>query len=172
MESAVKVPLSERINFRMIIFAAVVLALVGAPVYIYLDSRLSGGIKNHGDYLEVDLKAMSNFPFDQINGSITDIPKQFRELDGKRVMVEGEIWAPNSAGNELHNFELVYSIAKCCFSGPPQIQHFVQSQPVKGKIPYYSGLVRVVGTLHVNVQKAGGQVSSVYQLQVESVEPV
>lgn len=172
MESAVKVPFSERINFRMIVFAAVVLALVGTPVYIYLDSRLSGGIKNHGDYLEVDLKAMSNFPFDQINGTAEDIPRQFRALDGKRVMVEGEIWAPNSAGSELQNFELVYSIAKCCFSGPPQIQHFVQSKPVKGKVPYYSGLVRVVGTLHVNVQKAGGQVSSVYQLQVESVDPV
>lgn len=172
MESAAKVPWSGRINFRMIIFAAVVLALVGAPVYIYLDSRLSGGIKNHGDYLEVDLKAMSNFPFDQINGTVNDIPQRFRDLDGKRVMVEGEIWAPNSAGNDLRNFELVYSIAKCCFSGPPQIQHFVQSKPVKGTIPYYSGLVRVVGTLHVNVQKAGGQVSSVYQLQVESVDPV
>jgi hypothetical protein len=48
----------------------------------------------------------------------------------------------------------------------------VQSKSVKGKVPYYSGLVRVVGTLHVNVQKAGGQVSSVYQLQVESVDPV
>lgn len=172
MESAVKIPLSQRINFRMILFAVVVLALIGTPVYIYLDSRLSGGIKNHGDYLEVDLKAMSNFPFDQINGSLDEIPSQFRALNGKRVMVEGEIWAPNSAGNELQNFELVYSIAKCCFSGPPQIQHFVQSKAVKGKVPYYSGLVRVVGTLHVDVQKAGGQVSSVYQLQVESVDPV
>jgi hypothetical protein len=72
MDTAVKVPLSERINFRIIFFSLVVLFLVGAPAYIYLDSELSGGIKDRGDYLEVDLKAMSSFPFNQTAGTIDD----------------------------------------------------------------------------------------------------
>jgi hypothetical protein len=167
------VPLSRRVNFRMIIFAAVVLLLIGTPVYIYLDSALSGGIHRHGDVTEVDLKAMSNFPFDQTNGTINDIPKQWRDLDGKRVQVTGEIYAPDSASNDLDHFDLVYSIAKCCFSGPPQIQHFVHSK-VKdgGTVPYYNGLVQVVGILKVDVQKdpKTGKVSQVYALDVENLK--
>jgi hypothetical protein len=171
-ETAFKPPITQRINFRLIIFAAVILMLIGAPTYIYLESVLTGGVKNRGDYLEVDLKAMSNFPFDQENGTINDVPKQWRELDGKKVLLEGEMWAPTSAAPTISQFELVYSIAKCCFNGPPQKQHFVQSKVLNdGKVPYYSGLVRVVGTLHVNVRKTpDDKVASVYELDVESVE--
>lgn len=170
-----RVPLSQRVNFRMIIFAAVVLLLIGTPVYIYLDSALSGGIHHHGDITECDLKAMSNFPFDQTNGTTNDIPKQWRDLDGKRIQVTGELYAPDSASNDLDHFDLVYSIAKCCFSGPPQIQHFVHSK-VKdgGTVPYVSGLVEVVGVLKVNVQKDAktGKITQVYAMDVESVKPL
>jgi hypothetical protein len=167
-----KPPLSQRINFRMIIFAGVVLCLVGTPVYLYFDSVFSGGIHNRGDYLEVDLKAISNFPFDKNNGKITDVPKAWRELDGKRVVLEGEIVSPDSASPRISRFDLCYSIAKCCMTGVPQIQHFVKSTVVNnGKAPYYSGLVRVTGTLHVDVKKDDlGQVASVYQMDVERVE--
>jgi hypothetical protein len=152
--AAYKPPLSQRINFRMIIFVGVLLALIGTPVYIYLDSIISGGVHNRGDYLEVDLKAISTFPFDEKNGKITDIPKQWRELDGKRVVMDGEMWAPGSAAPRINKFDLCYSIAKCCFNGPPQVQHFVKSTVVNnGRVPYYSGLVRVTGTLHVDVKK-------------------
>ncbi|HZZ45094.1 MAG TPA: hypothetical protein VFE58_19310 [Tepidisphaeraceae bacterium] len=168
-----KVPLSERINIRMIVFASVVLLLIGTPVYIYLDSVLSGGIHHHGDIIEVDLKAMSNFPFDQQNGTINDIPKEFRDLDGKRVQVQGEIYAPDSASENIDHFDLVYSIAKCCFAGPPQIQHFVHSK-VKdgGTVPYMNGLVQAVGILKVDVKhdEKTGKVSQVYAMQIESVK--
>jgi hypothetical protein len=171
--SAPKVPLSERVNIRMIVFAAVVLLLIGTPVYIYLDSTLSGGIHRHGDVAEVDLKAMSNFPFDQTNGTVNDIPKQWRELDGKKIQVTGEIYAPDSASADLDHFDLVYSIAKCCFNGPPQIQHFVHAR-VKdgGTVPYLNGLVEVVGVLKVDVKKdpATGKVSQVYAMDVENVK--
>jgi hypothetical protein len=159
----------------MIIFVAVVLALIGTPVYIYLDNALTGGIHNRGDRLEVDLKSMSNFPFDQANGTVNDIPKQFRDLDGKRIVVTGEIYAPDSASADLDHFDLVYSIAKCCFSGPPQIQHFVHSK-VKdgGTVPYVNGLVEVVGVLKVDVQKnpETGKISQVYAMDIESVKPL
>ena len=42
-------------NPRLIAFAAVMLLVVGYPLYIYIDSELSGGIKHHSDgYTEVD----------------------------------------------------------------------------------------------------------------------
>jgi hypothetical protein len=170
--TAYQVPLTERINFRMIGFAAIVLFLVGWPAYIYIDSVVSGGIKDRGDFVEVDLKAMSSFPFDNERGTINDVPERWRALDGRRVQLIGEMWAPNSISPRLREFELVYSIQKCCFSGPPQIQHFVQSRVVDDEtVLYRSGLVKVMGTLHVDVQRADGRVISVYRLDVESVEP-
>jgi hypothetical protein len=173
MDTSIKMPLSQRINFRMILFVGLIVFLLGTPFYIYMDSVLSGGIKDRGSYLEVDLKAMSNFPFDQVNGTINDVPKQWRALDGKRVMVEGEMWSPSSAAPELSQFQVVYSIAKCCFNGPAQIQHFVNAKVKNGRIPYRYGLVRFVGTLHVNVERGrDGKIISVYSLDVDQAEPI
>jgi hypothetical protein len=88
-------------------------------------------------------------------------------------MVEGEMWEPTGTDSGVTNFQLVYSIAKCCFSGPPQIQHFVQAKAVDGKkLNYYSGLVRVVGTLRVDVVRSEGKITQVYAMDVESIDPV
>lgn len=172
--SVEKVPLRERINLRMIFFIAFITLLIGYPVYWMVKMQVTGGIeKVAGGYSYVDLKAMSTFTFDQNNGTINDVPQRWRELDGKKVVLHGEMWEPQGAGATVSNFELVYSIAKCCFSGPPQIQHFVHSNAQQGaSVGYYQGTVEVKGTLHVNVKKDQGRVMSVYQLDVESVEPV
>ncbi len=161
------------VNVRLIVFLAVIALLVGAPITWYLREQFTGGIEHLSDgTLAVDLKAISTFPFDQQYGTLQDIPEQFRALDGKRVRVEGQIWAPNSASNRLRSFDLCYSIAKCCFSGPPQIQHFVQSRVAEGKtVPYIDGQVRAVGTLHVKVQRDGDKITSVYQLDIDHLEP-
>lgn len=174
VEAPPHAPLHRRINVRLIVFAAIILVPILSLTYLYLKTNLTGGVEHLSDgTVKVDLKSISTFSFDQNNGTLEDVPALYRQLDGKRVVVEGEIWAPNSASNRLRQFELVYSIAKCCFSGPPQIQHFVQSQVVDGKtVPYYSGLVRAVGILHVDVVRQGGKVVSVYQLDIEHLEPV
>lgn len=171
VETNMKVPLSQRVNVRMIVFWLVMLALVGFPVYLFLDSTLTGGIRQRGDYTQIDLKAMSNFPFDQINGTQQDVPEIWLKQNGKKVILYGEMWQPQVAAGKISNFELCYSIAKCCFSGPPQIQHFVQAKAAPGSnVEYYDGLVKVTGTLHVNVIKSAGRIQSIYQLDVESVE--
>jgi hypothetical protein len=171
-----KIPLRERINFRMVLFIGLIALLVGYPIYVLIDAQVSGGIHAAaGGYTEVDLKAMSTFQFDQANGTIDDVPQRWRALDGKKVIVHGEMWNAQGAGPTVDNFELVYSIAKCCFSGPPQIQHFVHSKAQQNaRLGLYDGTVEVKGTLHVNVKKDkdAGRVASVYQLDVESVEPV
>jgi len=82
------------------VFLAVVALLVGYPVYVYLDSVITGGIKDVGNgFKEVDLKAMSTFPFDQQNGAVQDIPEKWRALDGQKVVLYGEMWEAFDAAN-------------------------------------------------------------------------
>lgn len=160
-------------NVRMVVFGLVALTLIGFPAYVFLDEKLSGGIKNRGDFFEVSLKAMSSFEMDQNNGTDEDVPAQWRNLDGKKIQVEGEMWIPDNASARVGQFELVYSIAKCCFSGPPKIQHFVLCTPAPGsQVEVYSGLVRVTGKLQVKVERSEGRVTRVYRMAVERVEPV
>lgn len=162
-------------NARIVTFVIVALALIGYPAWIIIGEKVSGGVRNHGDYLEVNLKAMSTFEFDQVAGQQEDVPQKWRDLDGKKVMLEGEMWAPNYAGDAVPEFELVYSVAKCCFSGPPKIQHFVLAKSKDGRpMPNFSnmGLIRVTGTLKVKVEHDAGKVSRIYAIDVEKLERV
>jgi hypothetical protein len=175
MDAAINAPLRGRFNFRILIFAGLLALLIGYPLYVYVDNVVTGGVKDLGNGVKlVDLKTMSSFVFDQMNGKQEDVPEKWRALDGRKVVLEGEMWAPNAAGPDVDFFQLCYSIAQCCFSGPPQVQHFVDARiPGGGVVPYYSGLVRVVGTLHVNVRRdpETGKVATVFQMDVERVEP-
>ena len=173
METAVRAPISERINIRLIVFIGVMLFLLGAPAYIYLNEVWTGGVHVLPDGTrEVNLKAMSDFEMDQRNATIDDVPPQWRELDGQRVLLVGEIAPGRVSRGKSDNFQLVYSVAKCCYTTAPKVQHFVDSRVVDGKeVMLYPGIVRVVGTLRVKVIHEEGKVSSVYQLDVESVEP-
>ncbi len=175
METTITLPLSSRINLRMVAFACFVLVLIGFPLYWYLDVALSGGVKDAGNgYLQVDLMTMVSFPFDQHNGTVDDVPPKWRQLDGKKVILVGEMAPMQSAAPEIDSFDLVYSVAKCCFTGEPQAQHFIHSKVVGGKkVPYYGGLVKARGTLHVDVRKSAenGKIDSVFTFDVEDVEP-
>jgi hypothetical protein len=171
-----QIPWRERINMRVIIFAAVIAMMVGYPAYIYFASMVTGGVYNHGTYKEVDLKAMSNFDFNQTQGRMIDIPVKFRELDGQKVLLKGEMVASATAEDaSLGYFQLCYSIAQCCFSGPRLVQHFVDCTVPAGKTAYfYGGQVQVTGTLHVKIVKDPdvGTIKSVYQLDISRVAPV
>lgn len=155
----------------------VLLAVFGAPFlyfgYVILDQAMTGGITDRGAYFDVDLKSLGYFPFDSVKGGIEDVPAKFRELDGKRVALVGEMWVTNSSSNDIKEFELVYSIQKCCFGGPPKVQERVFARaPNNGTVPYYPTLVRVVGTLRVNLERDDvGNVSKLYQLDIESLDP-
>src|SRR5688500_4837697 len=90
----------RRITPQMIVFSLLVLGVIGGIVYTYVDSALSGGIKDvGGGFKQVDLKAMSTFSLDQQNGTIDDVPQKWRALDGQKVILYGEIWQPLSAGD-------------------------------------------------------------------------
>jgi hypothetical protein len=142
------------------------------PIYRSLDAAISHGIHRRGGTYTVDLRAMSDFELNQIDGKTQDIPKPFRDLDGKPVMLVGQMWSPNGAGGKVRNFDLVYSIGNCCFIGPPKVQHFVHASVPPGRnVEFSAAPVIVSGTLHVGVQKAGGAVQSIYRIDVDNVQP-
>jgi len=163
--------LAQRINIRMIVFAAVFVALIGAPFLIWLQEDLNGGIVNHGAYYELDLKAMADFYLDQYNGQLRDIPQKWRNMDGKQVELIGEMYAPNASDGNLSSYQICFSRAKCCFSGVPLVQHFVMVHVEPGVTAQWSdGPVANFGTLHVKVIKSGGKLVSVYQLDLNRQE--
>jgi hypothetical protein len=174
---AEKLPLSQRINWRILVFVGVIVAPIVLVFVWWLRIDLSGGIINQGDYKEVDLKAMSTFDMDQMNAKLTDIPEKWRALEGQKIMAIGEMWAPHSASSSgrLDYFQLVYSKTKCCFSGPPLAQHFVDGNVAKGAhVYYYDVPVKVWGTNHVYIRKdpQTGVIKSVYHFDVDKVEPI
>jgi hypothetical protein len=180
MDIATQMPNARRTNWGVIarvgLVVALVLALVGYAAKVTYESVIQGGVVSAGDHFDVELKAMSNFDMDQTAGTVADVPERYRKLDGKKVALVGEV-APigDTAGDKVSKFTLCYSVARCCFGGPPKPQHFVACKvPGGNEVTNYVGgpPVKVYGTLHVNVIHAGGAVSSVYQMDVERVEPV
>jgi hypothetical protein len=161
----------RRIPWRGAALLAAAIFVLVYPVYTFFDETITGGIHRQGDLMVVDLKAMSSFNMSQENVTTADIPKRYRDLDGKRVMLTGEMYVPYLAQGPLKNFTLVYSINQCCFNGPPLIQHLVEATVLPGhSAEYLSGAAAVTGTLHVGVQTAEGRIVSVYRMDVEKVE--
>jgi hypothetical protein len=171
----VKRPIAERINFRMLTIVAVFSLLVGIPVYNFVKAQISHGIEKDGDIYRVDLKSLGNFPFNDSSGTVDNIPPEFRKLDGKRVALEGFIWAGDGAGDKVNSFQFVYNIAKCCFGGPPLVQERVfATVPNDGSVDYLPDEIRIIGTLHVSTQKDPevGKILKVYTIDVEKTEPL
>jgi hypothetical protein len=165
----------SRINYRMITIIVVFSFLVGYPVFTFVKAQMNHGVEHDGDLYRVDLKAMGNFAFDDVNGTIANVPKQFRDLNGKKVALEGFMWNGSTSGDQVSEFQFVYNITKCCFNGPPRVQERIFAfVPEKADVNYYGySECRLIGTLHVKVQKDdGGKVASVYTIDVNRVEPL
>jgi hypothetical protein len=164
---------SWQINFRMLTILAVFGGLVGYPVYQFIKASQNGGIEHTADGDLVDLKAIGNFPFNEMAGTINDVPAKWRALDGKQVILDGYVYAPNSSGDRVNQFQFVYNVTKCCFSGPPQVQERVFAVTPKGGMPdpgMYT-MVRISGKMHVEVVKdETGKVSSIYRLDVNGAQ--
>src|SRR5215212_7451633 len=113
------------INYRLIAFLAIVSLPFFWVLYAFINEAVHGGVEDRGSIVKVDLKALGNFPFDPVNGTSTDLPQRFFALDGRVVELEGQMYAPNATADKVDEFQLVYDIAKCCFSGPPKVQERV-----------------------------------------------
>jgi hypothetical protein len=172
---APSVPIWQRLNWRVLVFAGVFVFIFGSLFWIWFSEYITGGIHNYGSYKQVDLKAMSTFDMDQHYATMADIPEKWRNLEGQKVLMIGEMWASHSAGydQKLDYFQLVYSKTKCCFSGPPLAQHFVDGNVVPGKhVYYYDVPVKVLGTIHVSIRKEGDVIKSIYHVDVVKIDPI
>ena len=169
------VPLRERVNLRMIVFFLAMTALPLALAYSAFDYWINKGVSRDGEYMVADLKAIGNFPFDQEAGTLENVPKAYRDLDGKKVKLRGYMWSPKSAGERGTEFQFVYDVNECCFKGPPQVQERVYAYAPKGRsfrIFSYQ-FAEITGTLHVRiVRDKEGAIYSVYDLDVEDTKPV
>ena len=161
-----------QINFRLIVFLAAISFPFLYILYSVIDANVYGGIHNHGSYSEVDLKALGFYDFDGVHGTIDDVPQKWRDLDGKRVQLTGFMWAPNSSGWGVRDFQFVYNITKCCFNGPPLVQErvFAHVPDDVPPAPYYGNFVTLTGILHVKVDNPdGNKVIAVYTIDVEKI---
>jgi len=149
----------------MIVFAAIAVGLVGWPIYNFLR------VPKQSERLVVDLKAMGNFVMPD-DGTIDDVPLIYRALDGKRVELEGFMYCPIDVGARGTEFQLVYDVRKS-YGGPPLVQERIYAHVPKGSlVQLYDSYTaaRVVGILHVNVEKANGKIVKVYCMDVQESE--
>ena len=170
-------PVNWSMLIRIGVVGCIVLGLVGYALKVTYESVIQGGVVAAGDHYKVELKQMSNFEMDQALGGVADVPERYRQLDGKKVILEGEVApAGTFSGDTVKQFSLCYSVAKCCYGGPPKVQHFVACKAADGRpMPNYegAGMIRVHGTLHVKVVKNdAGKIDSIFQLDVTRIEPI
>jgi hypothetical protein len=162
-----------KVPVRLVIFLAIIVSPFAYFGYIFASEALTGGIEHHGDFDAVDLKALGFYAFDAQNGTLSDVPEKWRALDGKRVMLEGFMYAGQSAEDRVADFQFVYNRQICCFGAAPQVQERVFVHvPGNGTVPYCDPMCRVWGTLHVNVerQERGGVVTCVYTMDEDRIE--
>ena len=161
-----------KVNIRLLVLLAVLIVPAALIATVAARTALVDA-RQVGDAYEINLKKLSSFPLHQTAGTIRDVPAKWREFDGKKVILKGQMWAPNRVAGRVRDFDLVYSITECCYVGEPQIQHFVKASVPEGVEVDYAGSdrVRVVGTLRVDVTRNGGgdRIDGVYHLDVDEV---
>jgi|SRR5688572_12469756 len=177
-QTKTKRPVNWAMITRVGLVVGLVVFFVGFALYETFNLVWRGGVIDKGNYFEVDLKSMSNFEMDQRSGTLADVPERYRKLDGKKVLLQGEVAPADFTLGRGSDFLLCYSVAKCCFGGPPKVQHFVScrvSKDYQGKrLPewMWNGQIKVFGTMHVKMKKEGDLTTSIYQLDVERIERV
>jgi hypothetical protein len=119
----------------------------------------------------MDVASLGNFTLDQVKGADADIPQSVRELDGKRIILLGEMWQPMSNDNvNVSDFDLMRFAAFHDYQ-VPQVQQFVRCKVSSSrKVTYCPNTVTVTGVLHVGIERDGGRISSVLTMEVERVE--
>ncbi len=159
-------PARSKITLRLFLFIAVIASPFVWATYAGARLLLNGGIEDLGSYKKVDLKALGFFNFDNMTGTINNVPARYRNLDGQKVALEGYMWAPDSSVR-AHNFQFVFNVAMCCFQGPPLVQERVFAHSSVAR-PFVGRECQIIGTLHVRIEKNEvGTITSVYTMDVD-----
>ena len=115
------------------------------------------------------IKDLGNFDYEASKGG--NIPADVAALSGTRIKVPG-FMIPLDQAENISQFALVPSLVGCCqFGQPPQIQHTIVVHCPAGKaVSYFPDEISIVGILKVQERKEDGYITSVFELEVESVK--
>jgi|HubBroStandDraft_1064217.scaffolds.fasta_scaffold173220_2 hypothetical protein len=143
-------------------------ALVGGMPFVV---EQSVSALHRSPYVPLDLKALTS-PFDEKNGTLDEIPKSLRDLNGRRVSVEG-FMIPMDQSDSISQFAVVPEIANLEFGVgmPPGILQTVVVTYPKGKsTSYIPDRIRVDGVLTVGIEKDQGFIVDVLKMTPDSVQ--
>ena len=133
------------------------------------ETRAIHKIPPAGTTLEISIKEMGNFDYDQEKGG--NIPADVKALGGTKLRLRGYMIPMDQAEN-ITQFALVPSLFSCCFGQPPQIQHTVVVNCPKGKaVEYCPDEIVVEGNLSVDEKKDDGFIVSIFEIACTSVRP-
>jgi hypothetical protein len=122
-----------------------------------------------GEVLEMGIKELGNFEYDQVNGG--DIPADVKRLSGSTIRLTG-FMVPSDQAENITQFALVPSLFSCCYGQPPQIQHTIMVNCPSGKeVSYFPDPITVEGKLTVQENKDDGYIVSIFTVNVTSVKP-
>jgi len=142
---------------------SVVAAIDGATRHIHFRPA-------DGEVLQLPIKELGNFDYDAETGG--SIPADVHQLDGCKFRTSGYM-IPLDQAESISEFALVPSLFACCFGQPPQVQHTIVVHCPKGKaLSYFPDELTVQGTLHVQEQRDGGFIVSIFQMDADSVQAV
>lgn len=121
------------------------------------------------DHVRVDLRALGAFPLDARGADNESVPADRRQLDGRKVVMVGEMFAPTASGR-VSDSQLVHDTAS---RGPPRVQERVfATVPPELSVRNLTGrTVEVRGTLHVGIERsADGEAVSLFRITVDRVD--
>ena len=112
---------------------------------------------------------ISSWPYED---GLQGMPKEVRELDGKKVLMTG-FMLPIDEVENIKEFLLVQSLWSCCYGQPPDINGIVRVV-MKGdrRIDYQFDPIKVVGTFEIEATLEDGYCVDIYQLHADSVEVI
>ena len=127
-------------------------------------------------YITVDFAQMSDFPLDQRDGTVADIPASCRALDGKRVKMSGLLAVTIDTTDPSHPSALLTTYAHLRNEHePPKVQWILHARAKAGMMTELTDgdLLTVAGTLHVVPEHdSNGILTSVFMIDIDRLEPV
>ena len=123
-------------------------------------------------YPRLDLMRYGSSPFDHGHygyGTLSDVPQSLRNLDGKRVSVDG-FMIPLDQADDIASFAIVPWLDE--YHRPLMLQTVIAQAPPGHPYKYFGDALRAYGTLHISIVRDSGFVVSVIQMSVDRIEPV
>ncbi len=147
-------------------------AIRSAEAMIEAEKRLAEMIKE-GKITGLDkivtFDELSAWPYED---GLKGMPKSLKELHGKKVLMSGFMLPIDDVKN-IKEFLLVQSLWSCCYGQPPDINGIVRVVMPAGKTTdYFFDPLKIVGTFKVEATVIDGYCVDIYQLDVETLEPL